>query len=108
MAGIFKNIWDKDKDGNRKSQRSFLRFFIVATSFFVLMMFIKRDNVIRWIQAGITIRDQKHQIEHLQKRIDGMNAHINNLTTDRDSLEKFAREQYFFAEHGEDVYLVDE
>ena len=74
----------------------------------MLMMFIKRDNVIRWIQAGITIRDQKHQIEHLQNRIDGMNAHINNLTTDRDSLEKFAREQYFFAEHGEDVYLVDE
>ena len=106
MAGKFKDIWDRSKDGNRKEQRSFLRFFIVATAVFVVLLFAKKDNVVRWIQAGFTIADQKRQIENLQEKIDGMNAHIENLRTDRDSLEAFAREKFHFSEPGDDVYLT--
>ena len=29
------------------------------------------------------------------------------LRSDRDTLEKFARERFHFAEPGEDVYIVD-
>ena len=107
MAGKFKDIWNRDKDGNKREQRSFLRFVIIATAVFVVLLFAKKDNVIRWIQAGFTIRDQKRQIERLEQKIDGMNAHIEMLTTNRDSLEKFAREKFHFSEPGEDVYLTE-
>ena len=101
-----KDIWDKSKDGSRKEQRSFLRFAIVATAIFLLLMLLKKDNLFRWVQAGVTIGAQNRQIERYQKDIDRLDERIKLLTRDRDSLETFAREQYQFAEPGEDVYLI--
>ena len=102
--GKFKDIWDREKDGNRAGQRSFLRFAIVITAVFVLFLFIKKDSLVRWVQAGFTIRDQERRIEALKKDNDRLDAEIRMLSTSRDSLEQFAREQFGFAEPGDDVY----
>lgn len=105
--GKFKDIWDREKDGNRAGQRSFLRFAIVITAVFVLFLFIKKDSLVRWVQAGFTIRDQERRIEALKKDNDRLDAEIRMLSTSRDSLEKFAREQFGFAEPGDDVYIEE-
>ena len=34
MARYTKDIWDPEKDGNKKEQRSFLRYAIIATALF--------------------------------------------------------------------------
>lgn len=101
----FKDIWNRDKDGNRKEQRSFLRFAIVATALFVIFLFLKKDNVIRWIDAGFTLRRQERQIEALTNDNRRLDEEINRLSTNRDSLERYARETYHFAEPGDDVYI---
>ena len=101
----FKDIWNPDKDGNRKEQRSFLRFAIVATALFVIFLFLKKDNVIRWIDAGFTLRRQERQIEALTNDNRRLDEEINRLSTNRDSLERYARETYHFAEPGDDVYI---
>ncbi|MBR0292363.1 MAG: septum formation initiator family protein [Bacteroidales bacterium] len=105
--GKFKDIWDREKDGNRAGQRSFLRFAIVITVVFVLFLFIKKDSLVRWVQAGFTIRDQERRIEALKKDNDRLDAEIRMLSTSRDSLEQFAREQFGFAEPGDDVYIEE-
>lgn len=105
--GKFKDIWDREKDGNRAGQRSFLRFAIVITAVFVLFLFIKKDSLVRWVQAGFTIRDQEMRIEALKKDNDRLDAEIRMLSTSRDSLEQFAREQFGFAEPGDDVYIEE-
>lgn len=101
----FKDIWNPDKDGSRKEQRSFLRFAIIATALFVVFLFIKKDNVIRWIDAGFTLRRQERQIEALTTDNQRLDNEINRLSTNRDSLERYARETYHFAEPGDDVYI---
>ena len=105
--GKFKDIWDREKDGNRAGQRSFLRFAIVITAVFVLFLFIKKDSLVRWVQAVFTIRDQERRIEALKKDNDRLDAEIRMLSTSRDSLEQFAREQFGFAEPGDDVYIEE-
>ena len=105
--GKFKDIWDKSKDGNRSGQRSFLRFAIVITAVFVLFLFVKKDSVVRWVQAGFTIRQQERRIEQLRQDNDRMDARIHMLSSSRDSLEQFAREQFGFAEPGDDVYIEE-
>lgn len=105
--GKFKDIWDREKDGNRAGQRSFLRFAIVITAVFALFLFIKKDSLVRWVQAGFTIRDQERRIEALKKDNDRLDAEIRMLSTSRDSLEQFAREQFGFAEPGDDVYIEE-
>ena len=43
MAKYTKDIWNRDKDGNKKEQRSFIRYAIVATALFLLFLFLKKD-----------------------------------------------------------------
>lgn len=46
-------------------------------------------------------------MEELLHQIETMDASITDRESVRDSLEKFAREQYGFAAPGEDVYLME-
>lgn len=85
----------------------FLKWVFWSTLvFLVIICFLKRDNVIRWIGAGFTINSQKRQIEHYQEKIKTLDERIEALSTDKDSLETFARENFHFAEPGDDVYIV--
>ncbi len=103
--GVFKDLWNRDKDKGREEQRSFLRYAIVATAAFVVFMFVKKDNVLTWISAGFTLRSQQKQIEMLEVNNEGLDRQLEDLLTRRDSLERFARETYYFAAPGEDVYI---
>lgn len=101
------NIWNREEDGNRKEQRSFIRYAIVATAIMVLFLFVKKDNLVRWIQAGFTLRRQERQIELYQQQNEELDKTINMMSNNRDTLEKFARENFHFAEPGEDVYIEE-
>ncbi len=99
------NIWNREKDGNRREQRSFLRYAIVATALMVLFLFVKKDNIVRWAQAGFTLRRQERQIELYRQQNEELDKTISMMSSNRDTLEKFARETFHFAEPGEDVYI---
>lgn len=106
--GKFKNIWNRSKAGASKEERSFLRFAIVVTlGFLVFFCVIKRDNLFRWIEAGFTVRNQEKRMEFYEADIQRLQEEVRNLTTDKDSLEKYAREKFLFAEPGEDVYVEE-
>lgn len=84
----------------------FSKFAVISTLLFaVILCFFARDNVIRWVRAGFEIRAQERQMQVYRQEIDDMNRQIQTLTHEKDSLEKFAREQFHFAEPGDDVYL---
>jgi len=106
--GKFSNIWNRSKDGSRHEERSFVRYAIISTAIFLLFVcVIKRDNVFRWIEAGVNIRKQEKQMEFYEADIARLKGEVNSLTTNRDTLEKFAREKFLFAEPGEDVYVQE-
>ena len=107
MAKYTKDLWNRDKDGNRKEQRSFLRYAIIATVVFLLFMFLKKDNLINWVQAGLSLRRQERQIEQYQRENEELERRIRVMTGYRDSLERYAREQFYFAEPGDDVYITE-
>lgn len=108
-GGKFKHIWNRSKDGANREERSFLRYAIVATAvFLVFICFVKRDNLFRWIEAGFTIRKQDRQMEYYEADIDRLRHELESLTNDRDTLEKYAREKFLFAEPDEDVYVEAE
>ena len=47
-------------------------------------------------------------MEHYHLENERMEKRLQLLKNDKDTLEKFAREQFGFAAPGEDVYLVEE
>jgi cell division protein FtsB len=106
--GKFSKIWNRSKDGANHEERSFVRYAIVSTVIFLLFIcVVKRDNLFRWIEAGITIHRQEKQMEFYDADIARLKEELNSLTTDKDTLEKFAREKFLFAEPGEDVYVQE-
>ncbi|MBR0532864.1 MAG: septum formation initiator family protein [Bacteroidales bacterium] len=106
--GKFRDIWDRDKDGRNAEKRSFIRYAIVATAIFLIMVgFINQNNIVRWVRAGAEIKRQDKLIEKYNKEILEMDSQIHGLTSDKDSLERYARENFGFAEPGDDVYVVE-
>ena len=85
-----------------------LPFVIVFTTLVALwLLFFAHNSVLNWIRAQVEVKNQEKEIARLRTEIEAMDGEIRQLSTDRDSLEKFARETYHFAAPGEDVYIVE-
>ena len=86
-------------------KKNFLRFVIIATAIFLVVLLVKKDSVLRWVQTGFELRRQRKEIEYYQKQIRDLDSRTEGLSTNRDTLEAYAREQFLFSEPGDDVYL---
>ncbi len=87
----------------------FFKFAAFSTGIFLLIMLLKPGtNIIRWARSGMEIRRQEEQMRQYNEDIRKMEERIHMLTSDKDTLEKFAREQFYFAEPGDDVYIIED
>ncbi|MBO6081650.1 MAG: septum formation initiator family protein [Bacteroidales bacterium] len=97
--GKLKDLWNGEN-------RGFVRYAVVATAIvLVWILFLGDDNLVRWMKARIELRQQNRQIEMYRRDIAEMDQQIQTLSTDRDTLEEYARERFHFAEPGDDVYV---
>lgn len=88
--------------------RRFKIFMALSTAVFIFIWIVGPGNTwIHWAKAGIEIKRQEKQIRQYQQEIEMMDERVNMLKTDRDTLEKFAREHFHFAAPGEDVYVIE-
>ncbi len=91
--------------GEHKNFRIFVAF---STAVFVFIWIAGPGNTwIHWAKAGLEIKRQERQIIEYRQEIERMDKRVNMLKTDRDTLEKFAREQFHFAAPGDDVYVIE-
>ena len=88
-------------------RKRFLLIVCVCTALFLGFKFIgPKGTITHWIKAKAEIRRQEKQMEQYRREIEAMDKDINELKNNKDSLEKFAREQLHFAAPDEDVYLI--
>ena len=87
-------------------KNSFVKFAAIATAVFLVFIgFLSGGSILRWVRASLEIRRQEKLIETYRNEIDQMGTEVDLLSSDRDSLEKFAREKFHFAAPDEDVYI---
>ncbi len=103
----------RDRIRTLKEERPWLRwvlnkYVIVTLAFFVWMLFIDNNSIGVWLRTGRQLRSQERRIEYLNREIATTEDRLNQLRSNKDSLERFAREQYGFHEPDEDVYIVVE
>ena len=88
-------------------RKRFRLIVCVCTALFLGFKFIgPKGTITHWIKAKAEIRRQEKQMEQYRREIAAMDKDINELKNNKDSLEKFAREQFHFAAPDEDVYLI--
>ncbi len=83
------------------------KYFLMGFVFLVWICFIDTNNVGQYIRTRITLRQQQRQIEFYKKEISNMDRKLEQLRSERDSLEKFAREEYYYHQDGEDVFVIE-
>ena len=96
---------------NYKQEHRWLRvllnkYSVVTIIFLIWMLFLDNNNIGVWMRTRKTIHSQENYIQRLQQQIEETESRLYPLKSVKDSLERFAREEYFFHEDGEDVYIV--
>lgn len=102
---LFNKIKEK-RDSSKVLKYIFNKYIITLIIFLAIVLFIDKNNVIRWGEDYIQQFRQEKIIEKYRKDIENLDERINELSSNRDSLEKFAREQYYFHERDEDIFIV--
>jgi cell division protein FtsB len=107
---LFANIKDKVKALKEKSlvwKIVLNKYFIATVVFLIVIGFVDRNNSIVLFRSLSTISDQNRQKLYYRNATDATTDKINQLTSNADTLEMFAREQYYFQKDSEVIYLIE-
>ena len=72
------------------------------------MLFFDQNNMVDRMRMSAEIRQLEDDREYYIDQIEKDSARLHELTTDKDNLEKYAREQFLMKKKNEDVFVVIE
>ena len=81
-------------------------YWLVTIVFFALTFVMGDSSLYKRYTYGEKIRSLEKEIKHYQKEIEINSKKLNDLHTDKEGLERFAREEYFMKKPNEDVYII--
>jgi cell division protein FtsB len=82
------------------------KYFLTLVIFIVWLTLFDTNNLIERYQLLRDLHKLKQDREYYTKKIEEDKRKLNELKTDNDNLEKFAREQYRMKKKDEDLYIV--
>jgi cell division protein FtsB len=82
------------------------KYLIVASAFVVWMLFFDRNDLMQQYEYRTQLNSLQEEKAFYTKEIAQVKTDLTELTTNRDKLEKFAREKYHMKKANEDVYVI--
>ena len=81
--------------------------YLIGSLFFLFwMIFIDSNNLVNQYRLSKQLGDLEDQKEYYQERKEIITAQRQELLSNPDLLEKFAREQYLMKRETEDLYVI--
>jgi len=101
----------KDKFINLGDKKLYLKWFknkfVLASAIFIIWIcFLDENNLLERFQSLRELKQLKIDKLYYQKKIEEDRKRLNELKTDNDNLEKFAREQFLMKKDNEDVFVI--
>lgn len=82
-------------------------FYFLGFAFFLAwMIFIDSNNVLNQVKLSIKLNSLKDQKDFYQNRKIKIQSESDELMTNPELLEKFARERYLMKKPTEDLYVI--
>ena len=81
-------------------------YWLVTIVFFALTFVMGDSSLYKRYTYDEKIRSLEKEIKHYQKEIEINSKKLNDLHTDKEGLERFAREEYFMKKPNADVYII--
>ena len=96
MKRFFLKIWPWLKN----------KYVLTIAVFTVWMLFFDQNNMVDRIRMSSEIRQLEHDRQYYLEAIKQDSTRLMELTTDKENLEKYAREQFLMKKKNEDVFVV--
>jgi cell division protein DivIC len=84
------------------------KFFIASALFIIWVTFFDDDNLIERLQNLRETRQLKKDKEYYIQKISEDSERLKELKTNKENLEKYAREQFLMKKDNEDVFVIVE
>lgn len=82
------------------------KYFLASLAFVVWMLFFDRNDMASQLQYRSKVQKLEEEKDFYTKEIAKAEKDLQELTTNPERLEKFARERYYMRRDDEDVYVV--
>ena len=82
------------------------KYFVVTIAFVVWMIFFDKNDLFSQYQYHSQLSKLKHERDFYQKETAKVHQELDELTTNKEELEKFAREKYLMKKDNEDVFVI--
>ena len=84
------------------------KYVLTIVVFSIWMLFFDQNNAVDRLRMGSEIRQLEDDREYYLEQIQKDSARLSELTTNKENLEKYAREQFLMKKSDEDVFVVIE
>lgn len=83
-------------------------YFIVGMLFLFWMLFLDSNDLYTQFKLRNQLKTLENEKEFYEKKIEEVEQEREQLLTDTEALEKFAREKYLMKKESEDLYVIVE
>jgi len=82
------------------------KYFLVTAAFAVWMIFFDRNDLFSQYEYHQQVNTLKQKRDFYQKETAKVHQDLDELTSNKQKLEKFAREKYLMKRDNEDVFVI--
>jgi cell division protein FtsB len=82
------------------------KYWVVIIIFLALTFTVGDSNLYKRYMYDEKIRMLEQEIKYYQKEIELNRKKLNDLNTNKERLERFAREEYYMKKQDEDVFII--
>lgn len=83
-------------------------YAVTGISFLIWMTFLDSNDLITRFRMSSKLRSLENEKEFYQEKISEVEKDRQELTTNKELLEKFAREKYLMKKPKEDIFIIQE
>lgn len=84
------------------------KYWVTCGVFLLIIGVLDENNLIRRFAHKREISQLKSEIERYRKQYEEDSKTLKEITSNREALEKVAREKYFMKKENEDIYIFEE
>jgi len=98
MKALWQKIWPLLKN----------KYVLTISVFGIWMLFFDQNNLVDRLQMMSEIHRLEADREYYLEQIEKDSTRLHELTTNKENLEKYAREQFLMKKKDEDVFVIIE
>ncbi len=95
-----KELWDKIPDFFKN------KYIITFIVFFIWIFLFDPNNMIERFKGYMKIGELEDEKQYFEEKIQKDSLQLKEIKTDKEAVEKYAREKYYMKKKNEDIFII--